>query len=226
MLKTIATLAVATCAFAFSTPTFAADEFPVQARLFLGNTGINPDNLNDSIEPQGLKKMEMLNQFGLEITYPVMSYLNVGVRYTKRTQTAIEDPDNSGTDYSAKLDQDSLLLVARAPFLKTDIFRLDAFVGAGGSNTTLKVKTAGQDGELTKSAGDGWAASPYAAAGIAASVGYKWIYFTAEVGYESNKVEGFKRSGSVDDDINSLDLSGSYFVIGLMFDGIPGSFKK
>lgn len=225
MIKIFSAAFIAVSLMASST-VIAASEIPVQARLFLGSTGISPTNLNDSIEPQGLKKMDLLNQFGVEITYPVMSYLNVGVRYTKRTQTAVESTEDPNTDYSAKLDQDSILLVARAPFLKTEVFRLDAFAGVGGSNTTLKVKTAGQDGELTQSAGEGWAASPYAAAGIAASVGYKWIYFTLEGGIESNKMNDLKRTGSVASSIDSLDLSGSYFVIGIMMDGIPGTIGR
>jgi hypothetical protein len=225
MIKKFTAVAAISSLFVYSAPAFAADTFPVQARLTLGGTSINPTNLNESIEPQGLKKMELMNQFGLEITYPVNPYINIGVRYTKRTQTSVETNDDPNTDYSAKLDQDSLLLMARAPFLKTDIFRMDAFVGAGGSNTTLKIQTAGQNGELTQSAGEGWAASPYGAAGVAASVGYKWIFFTVEAGVEYNKMTDLKRTGSVSSSIDTVDLSGGYLTIGLMMDGIPGSYK-
>lgn len=172
-----------------------------------------------------LRERCLASQFGLEITYPLMKYLDVGARYSKRLLESDEEPSSSSTDYSARVDQDSLLLVARVPFVKSDIFRLDAFVGMGGSNTNLKMKTASQDGELTRKASEGWFASPYAAVGTSAAIGYKQFYFILEGGIETNKVNGFDRSGSVSNGIDTLDLSGSYFGIGLMFDGIPGSVK-
>jgi hypothetical protein len=202
-----------------------ARDLPVQVRLSAGMTGVSPTNANEGLTTQGLKKLENVTQLGLEITYPIASYLDVGARYTKRLGDSEENPADPNTDYSAKLDQDSVMLIARAPFLKSDAFRMDAFVGIGGSNTSLKIKSAGQDGELTSKADEGWFDSPYAAAGISASVGYKMFYLVFEGGYESNKVSSFKRSGTVSSSIDTLDLSGSYFTISLMFDGIQGSVK-
>ncbi|MNT43520.1 hypothetical protein D3C72_1799970 [compost metagenome] len=125
-----------------------------------------------------------------------------------------------------KLDQDAFMLIARVPFVKTDIYRIDAFAGVGGTNTKLNVKTSSQDGEFTKSVGESWYASPYAAAGASVSVGYKFFYVVFEGGIESNKVKDLKSSGTVNSSIDTLDLSGSYFSLGLMFDGVPGSVGK
>ncbi|MNL88607.1 hypothetical protein D3C87_2184120 [compost metagenome] len=47
-----------------------------------------------------------------------------------------------------------------------------------------------------------------------------------EGGIESNKVKDLKSSGTVNSSIDTLDLSGSYFSLGLMFDGVPGSVGK
>lgn len=201
----------------------SAREIPVQARLTAGMITANPTNTNDSLQTQGLKKLENVTQLGLEITYPVTDYLSVGARYTKRLADSEENPADANTDYSSKLDQDSVMLMARVPILKSNVFRMDAFAGIGGSNTTLKINSATQVGELTSKAADGWFDSPYAAAGVSAAVGYKQFYFVFEGGYESNKVSSFKRSGTVNSSIDELDLSGAYFTIGLMFDGIPGS---
>lgn len=38
-----------------------------------------------------------------------------------------------------------------------------------------------------------------------------------------NKVDQYETSGTVTGNIKETDLSGSYFTIGLMLDGIPGS---
>lgn len=208
----------------FSSKLYAA-EFPVQARLFVGVTSVDPKNVNEVTEAQGLQKIDKSTQLGLEITYPVLSHLNVGVRYSKRIVSLDENPSNEATDYIQQVNQDALLLVARAPFVKSDTFLADAFVGVGGTNTTFKVKTASQDGELTASAGDGWAASPYAAAGLSAAVGYKQFFFVVEAGYEYNKASSFKRSGNVDSRIDTLDMSGGYVTIGLLFDGVKGFTK-
>lgn len=202
-----------------------AKEFPVQARFFVGSTSADLQNVNNVIEPQGLKKFEGVTQLGLEITYPVLSHLEVGLRYGKKIASSDEKETDYSTDFSASIDQQAVLLLARVPFIKTDIFRVDAFAGFGGSNTTFKVKTAGQDGELSRAAEEGWFSTPYSAVGASAAIGYKKIYFVVEGGVETNKVDGFERTGSVSSNIDSLNLSGSYFMIGLMFDGIPGSFK-
>lgn len=202
-----------------------AKEFPVNARFFVGGTPVAPKDLNDSVEPQGIKKIDLVTTYGLEATYPVLSMVDVGVRYTKKMVNNEEDPIDLNTEYSTKIDQDAVLLLARVPFVKTGILRVDAFAGVGGTNTTVKVKTASQDGELTKKAGTGWFAAPYAAAGVSAAAGYKNIYFVVEGGFESNKVDSFDRSGTVSASIKDLDLSGTYFTIGLMIDGLPGSTK-
>lgn len=215
-----------TLILALSLPTLSfAKEFPVQARLFLGSTGVSPDNVNQIIELQGLKEIDRVNKYGLEITYPVMSYLDVGIRYTKIFGNFDEKTSDPSTPYEAKLDQDTVLLVARVPLLKNDFLRVDAFGGFGGSNTSLKIKTGGQDGELSKKASTGWFASPYSAVGASLSVGFKWVYVVFEGGVDTNKVDSFSRSGSVSSSINTLDLSGSYFTLGLMFDKIPGFTK-
>ncbi|KYG68086.1 hypothetical protein AZI87_02145 [Bdellovibrio bacteriovorus] len=203
----------------------SAKEIPVQGRLFAGMETIDPKNVNETIEAQGLKKFESINRLGIEITYPLHRYLDIGVRYTKRLADVEENPENASTDYSAKIDQDSMLLLARVPLFKTDLLYFDLYAGVGGSNTTLKVKTASQDGEFTRRASGDWVATPYAAAGASFAIGYKKFYLVFEGGYESNKVDGFTRTGSASTSIDTLDLSGGYFSLGLMFDGVPGTIK-
>lgn len=208
-----------------SAPAFAA-EIPVQARLFAGMTPVSPDSLNDNLVSQGMKKIEGVTQLGVEITYPVMKYLDVGARYAKKLADSEENPADPNTDYTAKLDQDAFLLIARVPIVRTDIYRIDGFAGVGGTNTKVTMKSAAQNGDYTKSVGESWYASPYAAAGVSLALGYKRFYFVFEGGIEHNKIDDLKRSGSVSASVDSLDLSGSYFTVGIMFDGIPGTVGK
>ncbi|UOF02463.1 hypothetical protein [Bdellovibrio reynosensis] len=212
--------------FVVQTNISEAKEIPVQARFFFGNSTIDPEQLNTAVEAQGIKKFESAMQFGVEVTYPVLKYLDFGVRYTKHSQTNTEDTDNIITEYSTKIDQDGVLLVGRVPILREGIFRVDAFAGFGGTNTTVTVKSATQDGEYTRKEAEGWFSTPYAAYGVSAGIGYKQLYLMFEGGMEINKVSGFTRAGSVSANMDEVDLSGSYFTIGIMLDGIPGTIGK
>lgn len=204
----------------------AADFMMVQGRVFLGGTSVNPQNFNSAIEADGLKKLDKVTNYGAEITFPTFRFLELGARYTRRQFTQEENPVNATTDYAARGTQNSYLLLARIPFAKSSMFRFDVFGGVGGSNTNIKIKTASYDGELSRSAGSNWYATPYVATGASLGLGFKHILLYFEGGYESNKVKNFKTSGTVNPSINNLDLSGSYFLVGLMFDGIKGYKQK
>ena len=39
------------------------------------------------------------------------------------------------------------------------------------------------------------------------------------------KIDDFQKSGTVAGNINSVDLSGTYFMISLMFNGVPGKIR-
>ncbi len=202
---------------------FAKDLF-LQGRLFIANTKANKlDNLNTALANEGLKKIDKTTNFGVEITFPTFRFLEPGMRYTRRTFTA--DPVNSLTKYDANGTQDSILFLARIPFIRSSFFRFDIFGGVGGNNTTLKIKSATSDGELSKTAAKDWFATPYYAAGSSVGFGFKHILLYAEGGYEMNKVNNLYKSGTLASNISSLNLSGSYFMIGIMFDGIKG-FQK
>lgn len=209
----------------FASVTFAK-EIPVQGRFFIGSTTTDAKNLNENVEPLGLKKMEIATKVGFEITYPIFNNFNVGARYTKYMVNNDEQPPDPVNDYNYTIDQDSVLLVARLALIKSDNFIADVFAGYGGANTTFKLKTASQSGEMTRKASEGWFATPYSAAGASISVGAKQIYFNVEAGYEQNKADSFTRTGSISTNLNTVDLSGPYVTIGLVFDGIPGTVGK
>ncbi len=202
-----------------------AKEFPVQARLFAGNSAADPKDLNDELTAQSLDQMKKITFFGAEATYVAARYLNVGFRYTKRMVDVDEVGSGIGTDYSARLDQDSVMAIARLPVIRTKFFFIDAFGGVGGTNTTFKIKSATQDGELSKREANDWFARPVLAYGGSFGLGYDKFFIAGEVGMENNKVDGFKRSGTVNNNVEVIDLTGSYFMISLIFNGVPASRK-
>ncbi len=202
-----------------------ATDFIGQGRLFLGSTTIKPDDLNQEMTAQGLKEFSGIGKYGVEITYPVMKHLDVGINYSHRNVFSEEMVPNSTTNYEGVIDQDTVLLVARAPLYKTNSVRFDIFGGLGGSNTSFKIRSTAQNGELTRKEGGDWFASVATAFGASVGVGYNNVYFIIEGGIETNKVDSFKRSGTVNTNVDAIDLSGSYVMVGLMFDGIK-TFTK
>lgn len=93
--------------------TFSAEKAG-QARLFFGSTQVKPNNLNTELTAQGIKNVDLNNHAGLEITFPVVERLNVGLRYTKRLIS--QDDELPATDFLAEVTQDVAALVARFTF--------------------------------------------------------------------------------------------------------------
>lgn len=186
-----------------------------QGRLFLGSTQADPKELNTELTAQGIKNVELNNKFGVEITFPTFTYLNLGLRYSYNLISNDENPADPNTDYLAKATQNSFLGVARIPFYKNDYVHLDVFAGVGANNMTYSIKTSSQDGKLEQST------IPTYAAGASAAFGFKKYFIFFEGGYESNLAKDLKSSGTINTNVTKIDLTGSYFVIGLMFDGIP-----
>ncbi|MGZ3690475.1 MAG: hypothetical protein ACXVAX_03165 [Pseudobdellovibrio sp.] len=207
----------------FSSDAFAG-EFPAQGRLFLGSTDVNLSQVNANLKADGMATFSTAGQYGLEITYPWKS-LNLGMRYHRTDQVAYENPETSATNYQAELIQDEILLLARVPLYKEGILMADFFAGVGGTNTTYKLSTSTQSGQLTKTAPSDWVASPVGAAGISVGIGYNNIYGFIEAGYEYNKVSNFQRTGTINSSVQELDLTGHYILLGIMFDGIKATSK-
>lgn len=204
-------------------------EFPAQGRLFFGATKSEPKGLNTELSNSGFKSVDLVNRFGVEILFPVVHVLDVGLRYTKTHHTIDESSQTPGQSYNALIDQDSVIGVARVSVLKTSLLRADAFVGAGGSNTSFKFKNATLDGELSKREASDWFASIRTMYGVSAAIGHKNFYFVVEMGMDHNSINSLKSSGSLNagltSNVQSVDLSGPYVTIGLLFDGITASSR-
>lgn len=202
-----------------STQTTLAKSDLGQGRLFLGYTKGDPKELKTELAAQGLKDADGINNFGIEITFPTYEYLQLGLRYNHHLMGLDELTSDPATDYKAEIKQDTFAGVARVPFYKSDFVVMDVFAAVGVAMTNYTEKTASIDGTLKNSA------SPYYTAGASMAFGYKQYFLFFEGGYEGNKVSDLKREGTINNNLNTLELSGTYFLVGLMFDGIP-IFKK
>jgi hypothetical protein len=197
-----------------------AEQFIAKGRVFGGITNANPTELNDEMTLQNIKEFKSLTKYGVDITYALNSYLDVGFRYERINQKNLEVTATAGQDYSATLTQDAVMGVARTGFWKTEYLRADAFVGAGAANTKFSIVNSTQDGQLASGSYN----SLKAQAGASVGAGYKSVFFFVEGGYEYNKVSsGLAREGNINNHVSTLDLSGSYIAVGLLFDGITGT---
>ncbi len=204
-------------------------EFPAQGRLFFGATKADPKSLNTELSNSGFKSVDLVNRFGVEILFPVIHILDVGLRYTKTHHTIDESSLTPNQNYNALIDQDSVIGVARVAVLKKSLLRTDVFIGAGGSNTSFKLKNATLDGELSKREASDWFASIRTMYGISAAIGHKNFYFVVEMGVDQNSINSLKPSGNLNtgltSNVQNVDLSGAYATIGLLFDGITASSR-
>lgn len=195
---------------------FSQAEDRGQGRLFIGSTQIDPKEVNDGLEAQNMKKLDMINQMGVEITLPAFKILQAGFRYTHRLVKEEEATPNAATDYSTDVTQQVFAGVVRAPIVSRDYFKFDVVAGAGATGTEVKLKTGSVDGSLDKKG----FSSPMAFAGASLAVGYKSFFFTIEGGYEYNKVSGMKAT-NINNAVEDMDLSGGYLTVGLLFDNVP-----
>jgi len=215
MSKVIRALLGSFLSLTITSTAFAGDMGMGQARLFLGAAPVDPKDVNAALTAQSMKNIKTSNQYGLEITFQTLQYLQLGLRYSHHYISQDEDPSNEATDYKTDMSQDAMMGVARVPLMKTDYMKLDVFAAAGINSTVATLKTASVDGKLEKTG------SPYYTAGASVAFGYKQYYLFFEGGYEGNKVDDLKPSGNMPNPVTSIDLSGSYFLVGFMFDGIP-----
>jgi hypothetical protein len=202
----------------------ALQEFPVRARFIVGSVFINPTQINDVTTAQGLNKFDSLPHLGLEATTPLFNRFEGGLRFFKRNQRSNEEGSVISTNNHAEISQDTIQAVGRFALITSSIFRFDIFAGIGGANTSLKIKTAGIDGEVYNRASyeDG-VGSFLTSYGASAALGYKWIYFMVEAGMEQNNISSVTRTGNAPSSIQEFDFSGNYLMIGLLLDGMRGT---
>lgn len=200
----------------FAGPALATD-FMANARVFVGSNSVNPIEVNSEMTNLNLKQFSSLLKYGVEITVPAGNYFDFGLRSEHIDQKNLENTVTAGHDYNATLTQDSVMGVARIHLFKSDVIVASVFAAGGIAKTQLSELTPTQDGQLASSGFN----TMLAEAGLSVGVGYKKVFFFVEGGTMSNKVDsGLQTTGNLNDNIKTIDLSGSFVLIGLVFNGV------
>ena len=193
------------------------DKEGVQGRLSYGRLFASPETLNSEMTSLGQTKFGNIDRFQIEITYPVLQSLDLGVRFDKNFAKSSSTTVPSYRD-NTSLDQTGLQLLMRVPLLKKEYIRFDIFGSYGGSNTSIEIKSNNKSVKLEKSGAFNWSGTEYSSYGATLGLGLKGYYLYAEGGVLNSKVDSFEKSGELTTNVNSLDLSGKYVVFGVIFD--------
>lgn len=210
----------------FQTQAKSSGKDPAKFLIFGQHNSIEPETANTYLEGQGVDKFTGILSYGAEVDYPIASKLDLGFRvriaYQRENQT--ETPAITTEPDKASLRQNVGYLVTRINAIESKAVRLDAVAGVGWALTQLKTKISGVDGSYERGWGgtDGSLVTFYGA-----SIGFGWggIYLVGEAGLENNKPGNLKRTGNASTTIESLDLSGAYINVGLLFNGKPSFIK-
>ncbi len=187
---------------------------PNFARFFGGVSSPHPEELNTELQAQGVEKVKNLVDLGVEGIVATSGFLSAGLRYVHRVGLMSESVATTATSYSATIRQDTLLGVARYKLMGNDFYIFDMLLGLGGSTTQVSTDFAKGEGEWSADVGNG---SPYGIAGVSLSLGYKNFFLFVEGGYAYNKLATVNKEGSANANVGSIDLSGGYAVVGIMF---------
>ncbi len=194
---------------------FAGDEVINQIRFFYGQSTIKSSEVNTITSAAGLEEFKKLDHFGLEVSRDVATYFNLGLRFSVETARTKMADSSVSSEYDANLGQVTLMPMLNFPFIKSEIIKMDAVTGIGLSNTSFRIKTVDQNGSYASKL-----SSPSALAGLSLAIGKKYVFLKVEGGYEYRKASGFNKTGTLTGNIDTIDLSGPYFNIGIYIDGL------
>jgi len=202
----------------------SAEPLLIRARLLAGVTQFSSPDLDSLLTSQNFKTASLLPRAAVEISRPIFSRFEVGLRYQLRfLKRGLQGLSNEETTPFAALRQDSFQAMARVSLIQTKLLWLDVGGGIGGYNTQFEFKNTSQDGELSKSSLSDFGASPMYSFGASGGIGAKGFYLVGELGYERSRVTDLQASGSMPTNVQVMDLSGPYFMLGMMFDGLTAT---
>jgi hypothetical protein len=212
--------------FCFSISSHAVDIkiSPTQLRFFIGNQSTSPSQVNDVIVPAGLTKFSSIATYGIEATYAVIPRINLGVRGEGKWQKVKETASPSANPlnpYYASIQQSAALAILRIDLVNTPIVKVDVFGAAGTAATNMDIRTAAGDGNYSRGM-----SSIISNAGASLGIGWSNIYFLIEGGNEWNKVGNLTKTGATSAAIDTIDLSGGFVTVGLIFNGLPRWIHK
>lgn len=200
-----------------------------QIYLFVQSSSIAPTEVNDYLSTNGIEKFTNLYGVGMEVSQPIFPRFNLGARVSMHYQSQNEKAKpsaNPTNPYYGTLQQVRGAGVARLGLVQSNLMRVDAVGGAGMTNGRLTTHLSGGDATIDDGYNNNKMSNFYSFYGASVAVGWKQFYFVTEAGYEMNKVGKLKCSTNATHSISTLDLSGGYVTIGLMWGSPPSSFRS
>jgi hypothetical protein len=205
--------------------TFAESENArFHVRLYGGAHSIQPTDLNNVVTPVSIEEFKSLPIYGLEVAYAVLPFVTTGVRmeagYTRNKETSASPtvPDNP---YYSSISTQETSAVVRLTVLHTQVVHFDVFGALGSTKASVDVRTG--SGEATYTAQNSLGGTQ----SYGASIGGGWssVYLYLEGGHRNVTLSDITREGHLSNNITSLDLSGNYVKVGLLFAGLPEFIK-
>ncbi len=192
-----------------SSPARAAFE----TRLLAAIHEVEAPELNTFYADQGLKELEKLPGFKIDVTYGLASRLFLGLRVAQYRAQLFEDGATPGPER----DYSKLIFEYYAPFLRMYLingenFRFDIFGGAGGARAMAISKK--DDLEQRQGIRDDDLRFMQFAGG-SFSFGLDRIMLTVEGGYEWARLNSLNYTGNSDPQLPRIDLNGSYIAVGI-----------
>lgn len=193
-----------------------------ELRFFLSTNTLatSPTALNNLTAADNVQKLSDLTGIGLEADAQLKPWLKIGTRIKGIWNSVYPpNPPSPATAY-LQVSQYSGGVLVRVPIVNNDWLLFDTFAEVGVANTKIDVQTI-SSGKGTFSKESGF----YQRAGVSAGIGGPAIKFYLEAGQEWNNLSGMSFQGTLNQNVSSVDLTGSYYAFGLIFSGIPSWIK-
>jgi hypothetical protein len=193
-----------------------------ELRVFIGGNNLakDPTELNNLGNADNVEDYKSFTGIGLEADAQLAKKFKVGTRI-KGIWNSMYPPNapNPPTSYVA-ISQYSAGFLGRLTLIDTENVLVDVVAELGLANTKFDVKTTSSgNGMFTKDAGF------FQRLGATVGLGWPSVKFYIEAGQEWNKLDDIKFEGTITHNLTSLDLSGPYYVVGVIISGIPSWIK-
>lgn len=192
-----------------------------EIRFFLSETTFahEDENLNSLLQADQIEKLNKVTGFGLEVDAEVTPWFKAGTKIkgifagSNKKEAAFP-----ATEYLS-IQQYSAGLTGRLVVVNKENFFFDVFGELGLSNNTIELKSSFGTAKWDKNA------HFYQRAGGSLGFGSSAVKMYVEGGYENFKLEKLNYEGTIGQNADSIDLSGSYVAVGLIVSGIPSWIK-
>lgn len=192
-----------------------------ELRVFASETQFanQSEELNTLLAADGIEKLDKVVGFGLEANADVTSWFKAGTKFKGIFAGSNKNEAQLPATEYIQIQQYSAGLIGRIGLINKQNFLLDVFAEAGLSNNTIEIKSSLGTAKWDKKS------HFYQRAGASLAAGGSGFKFYVEGGYENFKLDNLEHTGSFGQSTSSIDLSGPFVGVGLIFSGIPSWIK-